>query len=167
MYPGVMNMPYLIDGHNLIPVLGIKLSSLDDEEVLIDLLNQFCRISRLGQVEIFFDNGFLGGAQKTKKGFVTVTFVRRPMIADQAIRLRLSQLKNNAKNWTVISSDRMVQAEARSFGAKVTTSVEFAQKLKEALRSGPAGRESKPMSSQELNDWLTIFGELPEDEEKF
>lgn len=156
-------MPYLIDGHNLIPMLGINLSSLDDEEALINLLNQYCRIARKGQVEIFFDNAYPGGARTMKRGAVTVTFVRKPMIADRAIHLRLTHLKNNAKNWTVISSDRMVQAEARSLGAKVITSAEFAQTVREALRSGATSTGGSTISSHEVNEWLEIFGESPED----
>ena len=31
-------MPYLIDGHNLIPKMGLKLADLDDEMQLIELL---------------------------------------------------------------------------------------------------------------------------------
>ena len=36
-------MPYLIDGHNLIPKLGLRLESLDDEMELIAILQEFCR----------------------------------------------------------------------------------------------------------------------------
>ena len=43
-------MPYLIDGHNLIPKLGLRLDSLDDEEQLIPRLQEFCRLRR-AQVE--------------------------------------------------------------------------------------------------------------------
>ena len=38
-------MPYLIDGHNLIPkVAGLSLKAVDDEMQLIELLQEFCRI---------------------------------------------------------------------------------------------------------------------------
>ena len=37
-------MPYLIDGHNLIPkVRGLSLQSMDDEMELVELLQEFCR----------------------------------------------------------------------------------------------------------------------------
>ena len=39
-------MPFLIDGHNLIPKLGLRLDSFDDEVELINKLNEFCRITR-------------------------------------------------------------------------------------------------------------------------
>jgi predicted RNA-binding protein with PIN domain len=163
-------MPYLIDGHNLIPKLGLKLSSDDDEIALIERLNEFCRISRRGHVEIFFDNAQPGGAEKRKMGLVSVYFVRKPQIADDAIHLRLKQLKNDAKNWSVVSSDHQVQAEARSAGAKVISSDEFAITVRETLRNNPtpdrdpAGQKS--MSARELSDWLTLFGEGLDDRSK-
>ena len=37
-------MPYLIDGHNLIPKLGLRLDSVDDEMELVAILQEFCRL---------------------------------------------------------------------------------------------------------------------------
>ena len=162
-------MPYLIDGHNLIPKLGLDLSSYDDEIALIERLNEFSRISRRGRLEIYFDNARPGGPDKHKIGLVSVNFVRKPMIADEAIRLRLKQLKNDAKNWNVVSSDHRVQAEARSVGARIISSDEFARTVIETLRAGPPGpgeAERKTMSARELDEWLTLFGEGHEDRSK-
>jgi len=161
-------MPYLIDGHNLIPKLGLDLSSLDDEITLIELLNEFSRISRRGHIEIYFDNAQLAGSEKRKAGLVSVRFVRKPMLADDAIRLRLKQLKADAKNWSVVSSDHQVQAEAKSAGAKVISSDEFARTVTETLRAGPpAGPGAKkPLSARELDEWLTLFGEGHDDRTK-
>ena len=130
-------MPYLIDGHNLIPKLGIDLNAFDDEIKLIERLNEFCRLSRRGQVEIYFDNAPPGMPENRRVGLVHAHFVRRPMIADEAIRRRLQKLKNDAKNWNVISSDHQVQAEAKSVGARVISSDEFARTVSETLRAGP------------------------------
>jgi len=153
-------MPYLIDGHNLIPKLGLDLSSFDDEMELIERLNEFCRLSRRGQVEIYFDNAQPGMAEQRKIGVVSAHFVHRPMIADDAIRLRLKKLKNDARNWSVVSSDHRVQLEAKSVGAKVISSDEFARTVSETLRAGPpAGTKKTTMSAHELDDWLTLFGE--------
>lgn len=161
-------MPYLIDGHNLIPKLGLDLSSLDDETELIERLNEFCRISRRGQMEIYFDNARPGGHEKRKIGLVSVIFVLKPMIADEAIRLRLKHLKNDAKNWSVISSDHRVQTEARSAGAKVINSDEFANTVMETLRAGlPTGNTAlKSLSARELDEWLALFGEKPDERRK-
>jgi len=40
-------MPFLIDGHNLIPhIRGLSLSQLDDELALLDLLNNYFKKER-------------------------------------------------------------------------------------------------------------------------
>jgi uncharacterized protein len=159
-------MPYLIDGHNLIPKLGLDLSSYDDENILIERLNEFSRISRRGHLIIYFDNARPGGPEKQKKGLVEAHFIRRPGIADEAIRQRLRQLKNDAKNWSVISSDHRVQAEARAVGARVISSEEFAETVRDTLRAGPPAGEKKSMSQRELDEWLTLFGEGSEGRSK-
>ncbi len=46
-------MPYLIDGHNLIPKLGLHLDSFDDEVKLINKLNEIYRSARKTQVEVY------------------------------------------------------------------------------------------------------------------
>ena len=152
-------MPYLIDGHNLIPKLGLDLSSYDDEIALIERLNEFSRISRRGHLSIYFDNARPASPEKKKTGLVEAYFVRRPGIADEAIRQRLRRLKNDAKNWNVVSSDHRVQAEARAVGARVISSEEFAETVRDTLRAGPPAGEKKTMSQRELDEWLTLFGE--------
>src|ERR671919_2983230 len=104
-------MPYLIDGHNLIPKLGLRLDSVDDEMELISILQEFCRLERR-QVEVFFDGAPAPQAGTRKLGAVTAHFVRLGDTADNAIRNRLKNLGKGSKNWTVVSSDRQVQTEA-------------------------------------------------------
>jgi uncharacterized protein len=89
---------------------------------------------------------------------VTAHFVRRPDIADEAIRRRVAKLGASAKNWTVVSSDRRVQAEARSAKAKVMSSDEFAQKVRLTLQNKAASGSESVMDEKELNDWLELFG---------
>jgi len=151
-------MPYLIDGHNLIPKLGLRLTDFDDELALLERLNEFCRISRRGQVEVYFDNAPQGYPETRHSGLVTAHFVRRPLIADEAIRLRLKKLGRSARNWTVVSSDHRVQNEARTAGAKAVSSDEFARTVIETLREGPppSGKD-KSMSERELEEWLRLF----------
>ena len=55
-------MPYLIDGHNLIPrIPGLSLKDLDDETALIQILQRFA--ARQGsRVDVFFDRAPPGQA---------------------------------------------------------------------------------------------------------
>ena len=161
-------MPYLIDGHNLIPKLGLRLDSFDDELELLGRLNEFCRLTRKTQVEVYFDNAQVGHAEARRSGLVVAHFVRRPSIADEAIRLRLEKLGKAAKNWSVVSSDRGVQSSARAAGARVISSDEFAGNLAAVLHGNPAPSEPKAgMSKSELEDWMKLFGEGRGDLSKF
>jgi predicted RNA-binding protein with PIN domain len=151
-------MPYLIDGHNLIPKLGLRLDSIDDEMELIAILQEFCRMEHR-QLEVFFDGAPINQARTRKLGSVTAHFVRLGNTADDAIRNRLKQLGKSAKNWSVVSSDRQVQAEAAAARAEVISSDSFAGMLKQAHQSAPKPGNERKLSPQEVDDWLRLFEE--------
>lgn len=149
-------MPYLIDGHNLIPKLGLRLDSIDDELELVAILQEFCRLSRK-QVEVYFDGAPASQARTRKFGSVTAHFVRLGSSADDAIRKRLHKLGKSAKNWSVVTSDRQVQAEARAAQAQIVTSDAFARLLKEARAAAPKGTDQRELSNAEVEEWLKLF----------
>jgi predicted RNA-binding protein with PIN domain len=154
-------MPYLIDGHNLIPKLGLRLDSIDDEMELISILQEFCRLERTpaGRVEVFFDGAPAPQAGTRKLGAVTAHFVRLGTTADHAIRNRLKMLRKSARNWTVVSSDRQVQADARAALAEVISSNSFAGMLKQARNAAPKPSNDQKLSQKEVEDWLKLFEE--------
>ena len=151
-------MPYLIDGHNLIPKLGLHLDSVDDEMELTAILQEFCRLERK-QVEVFFDGAPTPHAGTRKLGAVTAHFVRLGTTADNAIRDRLKSLGKSARNWTVISSDRQVQADARAAQAEVSSSDSFASLLKRTRNSATKSTDERKLSKQDVDDWLKLFEE--------
>ena len=150
-------MPYLIDGHNLIPKLGLRLDSVDDEMELIAILQEFCRIERR-QVEVYFDGAPTPQVGTRKLGAVSAHFVRLGATADNAIRSRLKKLGRAAKNWIVVSSDRQVQAEARAVHADVISSELFAKALQQVRDSAPKSTDERKLSQKEVDDWLKLFG---------
>lgn len=149
-------MPYLIDGHNLIPKMGLRLDSMDDEMELIAILQEYCRVERK-QVEIYFDGAPTPHAGTRKHGSVTAHFVPIKSTADNAIRQRLKTMGKSAKNWIVVSSDHRVQLEARDVRAEVLSSDAFAISLKQARNSAPKPIENRKLTSQEVDDWLKLF----------
>jgi predicted RNA-binding protein with PIN domain len=151
-----LTMPYLIDGHNLIPKLGLRLDSIDDEMELVTILQEFCRLGHR-QVEVFFDGAPASQAGTRKLGSVTAHFVRLGNTADDAIQNRLKKLGKSARNWTVVSSDRQVQANARATQAEVTSSDSFAGLLKHAHDSSPKPSNERKISPQEVDEWLKLF----------
>jgi hypothetical protein len=152
-------MPYLIDGHNLIPKLGLRLDSMDDEQELIAILQEYARLERKKQIEVYFDGAPALHAGTRKQGAVTAHFVPLETTADNAIKKRLKKMGKSAQNWTVVSTDRQVQAEAKATRAEIVSSSEFAKKLKQAREAAPKPANDRNLSKQEVDDWLEVFKE--------
>lgn len=153
-------MPYIIDGHNLIPKIpGLSLQDIEDEMQLVSMLQEFCRVNRK-EVEVFFDNAPPGGSTARNYGRVVARFIREGGTADHAIKQKLKRLGGEARNWTVVSSDREVQVNAKALRAKFISSEVFAQQLMEVLNSSgePQVDSEDELSSEEVDDWMQIFG---------
>ncbi len=141
---------YLIDGHNLIPKMGISLSDPDDEEKLLVLLEEFSRLSRK-KVEVYFDRAPAGYAGTRRRGNVSAHFVQQGIAADEAIISRLKKLGRSAANWTVVTSDNRIQAEARASRALTMTSEEFTGRFVQ-LRSLNVSEGPPEISGDEIQE---------------
>jgi predicted RNA-binding protein with PIN domain len=155
--PGV---PYIIDGHNLIPkTKGLHFGEIDDELELIRWLQVYCRVKRR-KVEVYFDGAPPGQTGARRYGQVTAHFIRQGMPADEAIISRLQKMGGKAQNWIVVTSDHHIQVQARSFHTKVISSEDFSFELIEAQRQAfepGASTSHPPMNDQEIEDWLRFF----------
>jgi len=153
-------MPYIIDGHNLIPKIpGLRLDAVDDEQQLVALLQEFCRLSRK-QVDVYFDNAAPGQAGRRKLGVVAVHFVRTGRTADEAIGERLVKMRRSARNWSVVSSDQRVQVAARQAGARVLSAEAFAAQLRSVLDARVSDSQptnDQPLSAEEVEEWERLF----------
>jgi predicted RNA-binding protein with PIN domain len=150
-------MSYLIDGHNLIPKLGLRLDSLNDEMDLVTRLQEYCRLRRV-QVEVYFDGAPPGQVSTRKMGSVTAHFIQQASSADAAIESRLTKLGRAAKNWTVVSSDNRIQRAAGAVHARVLSSEGFSQEMLNASsadRTSP--RDGTQLSPGEVEEWLKFF----------
>jgi len=153
-------MPYLIDGHNLIPKLGLTLDDPQDEIKLIERLQVFCRL-RQTQVEIYFDGGVAGQPTVRNYGNVKAHFVRDRKIAnaaDAAIESHLLKLGRTARNWSIVSSDNRVQTAAREVHARVFSSDEFARLIEEAQTAQSIHKKTDAnLSPEDVSEWMDIF----------
>lgn len=149
-------MPYLIDGHNLIPKLGLRLDAPDDELELVAILQEFARLKRR-EIEVYFDGAPAGAAGTRKLGAVRAHFIRLGQTADSALRARLRALGKAAKNWTVVSSDHEIQNTARAAQAEVLSSEEFAKQIRLARASAPKPAQDRKLSVGEVEEWLALF----------
>ncbi|NQS91155.1 MAG: NYN domain-containing protein [Chloroflexi bacterium] len=150
-------MPYLIDGHNLVPfIAGLSLADLDDEMALIQILQRYAS-QQHKKIEVYFDQASAAKSGSRSFGIIKVHFIRQDSTADKAIMSRLARMGNEAKNWTVVSSDREILAEARSFHSQILKSSDFAKMLKGGVSDSDA-REGKPdIPAGDIDYWLDQF----------
>ncbi len=151
-------MPYLIDGHNLIPFIsGLSLDLVDDEMELIQLLVPFFRRINKKAV-VYFDKAFPGAENSLNRGNLSVRFIRPPRIADQAILADLTKMGGDVKNCTVVSSDHKLRASAVQAGARVISSDEFSRILSGKKPVKPP--ENSPID--DIDHWLRLFKDRTE-----
>ncbi len=153
-------MRWIIDGHNLIPkVPGINLSDLDDEQALIAWLQEAARVMQ-DSIDVYFDQAPAGYPVRRGYGRVTAYFIRKGATADQAIWSRLEKDGVRSKEYSVVSSDHLVQQGARKMHARVVSSEEFVALVTDKLAKGQMRHQTDPLIDEsELAEWLRLFGE--------
>ncbi|MCU0485201.1 MAG: NYN domain-containing protein [Anaerolineales bacterium] len=153
-------MQIIIDGHNLIPnIPGLSLSDLDDEQRLIEMVQEYCRVRR-HQAEIYFDNAPPGMAGLKSMGSIKVKFAQKGRTADQDIKDRVAKLGKAARNILVVTSDQSIQIAVRAGRTQVMSSSDFARELQQALaqvRGGASTTEEFSLSDQEIVEWMKLF----------
>ena len=121
------------------------------------LLQQFCLRQRR-RVVVYFDRAAPGQAGKRTVGQVEAHFVREGTPADRAIVGHLRRQGKAAANWTLVTSDRQVAAEARALRAGVVSSEAFARLLVQTLQEGPSeGKPEAAISEGEVDEWMELF----------
>lgn len=162
-------MPIIIDGHNLIPQIpGIELSDVDDEAKLIRRLKAYCDRSNR-RATVYFDSGFPGMDRRSPSRNLTVHFVLPPRTADDAIIEHIQRLGREAPNWTIVSDDREIQAEARYARARLMSSSAFAQSLTSPASEALEYEEEKPVepvNADEIQEWEQLFNSRDKNQDK-
>ncbi|MBL8161914.1 MAG: NYN domain-containing protein [Anaerolineae bacterium] len=152
-------MAYMIDGHNLIGQLpDISLDDPNDEAKLIQKLAGFA--ARTGKrCLVVFDHGLPGGTSRMSSRAVQVVFASARSSADRVMMERIKKIPDPL-GWTVVSSDRDVQAVARSRRMSTLHSEEFATLLQSPPRPKIDAGEATDvqLSDAEVDEWLDLFG---------
>jgi len=149
-----MNMPLLIDGHNLIGRMpDLSLEDPDDEAKLVQRVRRYCT-RRRRRATVVFDAGLPGGpARHLSTAPVEVVFAPSGSTADRVIRRRIRDARD-PHGLLVVSSDHDVQEAARSHGARVVQAESFALQL---ANHSPPKTGKHPLSAKEVREWLEIF----------
>lgn len=150
---------FVVDGHNLIPKIpGVRLEDMEDENRLIEILNEFCRLGR-AQVEVFFDGAPDPATPQRKCGLARAHFIRKGLSADDAIIEYVRKQQKPNFQLTVVSSDHRIQNSVKTAGAIVMTSEAFAAEMQRVFTSPAATQEQKEkqLSPGEVALWLDEF----------
>jgi predicted RNA-binding protein with PIN domain len=149
-------MAYLIDGHNLLGILSdITLQSADKEEKLVQKLRPYFAYLRQS-AHIFFDGGVAGSQTPRKLGNIQVFFARQGSSADALIAQRI-RTHPNPSELVLVSNDRQLLQVAHNNRARWLTASQFAQKL--ATYKPQKQAQHPNLSSEEVKEWLTLFGQ--------
>lgn len=161
-------MVILVDGHNLIPKIpSLSLSDPQDEQKLIEILSEYTRLSR-HKIILFLDKRAIGQSFVKTAGTIKVFHADERTTADEMIIQFLQKHPPESQTVLVISSDRHVQIQAKSLGAKTQRSEEFARTLVALLQNPPRHKNNKakpkleaPLSSAEISVWIDVFNSGP------
>ena len=156
----MLSMPYLIDGHNLIAAMpDIDLADPDDEAKLVIKLRGFAARKQT-KCTVIFDRGLPGGESQLSTGSVKVIFASAEHSnADALIKRRIRNTRD-ARNHTLVSSDREIADYARSHRMRLMTAAEFSRELGRSDRSRDRSESDQvTLSEDEIDEWLDIFGE--------
>lgn len=153
---------------------GLKLSDSQDELELILRLKGWVAAARNRQVTIYFDGSGLGGySQRLSSKDIRVIFAPTDREADDLLMVRLNKLRNG-RNYTLVTSDNRIRNVAKIGGIKVLKSEEFVeregfdyrkkeQEPKAQLPEKQPEKDHNPViSDSEVQEWLDIFGPVPE-----
>jgi hypothetical protein len=154
----------IVDGHNLIPkIRGLDLSMLDDEQKLIQILQEYSRLSRK-KIEVYFDGAPPQQTGTRKFGTIIAHFITEKSTADAAIIQRVRNMGKKTSQITVVSSDAHIQDYVRRCHAQSLPSDEFAKEVEKVFFTRPSGPkpDAAKMSAEELDKWLDLFNNEPD-----
>jgi predicted RNA-binding protein with PIN domain len=163
-------MHYLIDGHNLIARMpDISLDDPYDEVKLVLRLQSWAAARRHRRITVIFDGGLPGGKSlHFSNALVKVLFASVGYTADALLIKRIKKVKNPPE-YTLISSDQEIIAEARARRMPYLLSEAFAAEMAEEKRDAtvpvlamPDAADDPQISEDEVAEWLELFGPVPE-----
>ena len=165
----------LIDGHNLIGKMpDLRLDDPDDEEKLLIRLRAY-RARTGKRLVVYFDPGiaYQSPAHRSNGGISA----KQAGSGQQADDLMMQDIRRhrNPSELIVVTSDHTLQDVARLHGARIVDSATFAAELNRlsTIKGKPtvyrrppspasdrdkAKEDDRPLSEEEVQAWLAIFG---------
>jgi predicted RNA-binding protein with PIN domain len=159
----------IFDGYNVIGAagsLGLSLEQVDKEERLLRLLNAYRSRRKIrGRFLVVFDGDYgrlAEGPKRYRRGGVAVEWA----VGESADSVIIRRLRRSAdtRGIEVITSDGEILREVRRARGRGTRSSDFVREVAALLRESPELEKPERISSEEVREWLTLFGGDEEDD---
>jgi predicted RNA-binding protein with PIN domain len=150
-----MEMPYLIDGNNLLGSWGGPSRGDDRRDDVVRRVAAFCRARNVKAILVFDGHPLRAGMASQDLGPVSIRVPPQGEDADSLIR-ELLERASRAADFIVVTSDKALGAAARELGASILRAHEWNaldRKLARPVESG-----EKPEHEDDVAGWLKTFG---------
>jgi len=152
----------IVDGYNFI--LRTKSLSVKDEnalqaarEALVARLEAY-RSNKGIKVTVVFDGQDVKVFnQPINPGGIQIIYSKPPQKADALIK-NMIERERQARNVTLVTSDRALADYGRACGCKIRSVEEFSRRLtRPDQESEYRAKYDKPLSAREVDEWLRLF----------
>jgi Predicted RNA-binding protein containing a PIN domain len=145
-------MPYLIDGNNLMPLLGTR-----ERKKLLEEVAQFAQTKGIKAMVVFdgAEEDFFPDGSSYKK--VKIFYARPNSDADTRIK-NLVENSRERRTLFVVTNDRSLSDYCRRCGARVVTARDFSQQIFEAKKLNIEKSRFEGVKADELTEWMRYFG---------
>ncbi len=154
----------VIDGYNVIHRLPafrrfLEVSLERAREELIQLVRAYVARRKVSAVVVFDGQAGLAAPDWPANGRLRVLFSRPPRDADAVIRDLVTRAENR-KALTVVTDDvEIIRFAAANQVPSLSTSVFYDRLNQRPATTEVDGKYDSPLSPDELDDWLQLFGE--------
>lgn len=139
-------MPFLVDGDNLLGTWPGRNRSSEERRILSRTIMHTSRELRR-RIVVVFD----GPVPGTLPPSTDIHFSGRKRSADDAI-IDWLRKERAPREWTVVTSDRVLGDRCRHLGARVERSDLFRRRLRQPTTA------EKPAGTVDVDDWVDYFG---------
>jgi predicted RNA-binding protein with PIN domain len=154
----------IVDGYNVL--LRTRCISPNDEnalsiarEELIARLEGY-RSNKGIKITVVFDGQDVGLTAQGRRSYAIVVAFSKSMQTADALIKKMIDHEKQARNVTLVTSDRSLANYARSSGCRILGAEEFWGQLSHPKQEDEySAKYDKPLSAREVEEWLKLFGQ--------
>jgi predicted RNA-binding protein with PIN domain len=152
----VREMPYIIDGNNLLGSWGGPRGRDDRRGEVVRRVAAFCRARNVKATLVFDGHPLRGDMAEQELGPVAIRVPEAGRDADSLIK-DLVERAPRAADLIVVTSDKALYSYVKTLGASVLRAHEW-NALERRIAPQPDGGSEKPDREDDVAFWLKTFG---------